>query len=351
MHAKARLVSFALAILMALLPSIALAETYAHGYLRYEVADQSVTITGYEGREETVTVPAMIGGNPVNTIASGAFADATTVRAVYLPDTVISVEQGAFGVGQAVVFGWRTENAGAPEDNGFESPDNESVDFIGGDSSDGNGNDTEAHDASGQGTAGSPSNETDGNGNTTVQDGDATEPSQGSSSDDASQAPSSSGNELGIRTGDGSLVTVDDEGNLVLVNKGGAERVLDDSRSYEHMTRSDGTVSIVNDVGDEVVVADGSKVSFSDVEGRQVVVDAARNTTTVSVEDGSFSYEVAEVGDDAENSTAQAHAAGTEQQAVEQQNAGSALVLPIITMAAIAIVIVVGIVYWKRRKR
>ena len=47
---------------------------FIHGYFRYTVENQSVTITAYYGDERVVTVPAMIGGNPVNTIASGAFA-------------------------------------------------------------------------------------------------------------------------------------------------------------------------------------------------------------------------------------------------------------------------------------
>ena len=87
--------AFAFVLALALIsPAVAFAETYAHGHLRYEVADQSVTITGYAGREEIVTVPSMIGGNPVNSIASGAFSKAASVETVYLPNTVVSVEQG-----------------------------------------------------------------------------------------------------------------------------------------------------------------------------------------------------------------------------------------------------------------
>ena len=337
-------------LIVMLVPSLAFAETYAHGYLRYEVADQSVTITGYEGREEAVTVPAMIGGNPVNAIAAGAFADASTVVAVYLPDTVTSVEQGAFGVGQAVVFGGRAGGAAGSAGDGDASGGNEPDDAAGGDASDGSGNDTGANDASGQGAPESPSDETSGNGDSADRDGNAADSSQASPSSDSTQLPTASGNELGIRMGDGSLVTVDDEGNLVLVDADGTERVLGDSRSYTRVARPDGTVAIVDDVGDEVVVADGSKVSFSDADGRQVVVDAARGAMTASAGDGSFGYEEVEVGDDAEDSTAHAQAAGTEGKTDEQRDEGNTALIPAIAIAAAAVVIV-GIVLWRRRKR
>ena len=77
---------------------------YIHGFFRYTVADESVTITAYRGSEETVTVPAMIGGNPVNVIAAGAFANSATVKKIYLPDTIMTVEVGAFGPDQMVVY-------------------------------------------------------------------------------------------------------------------------------------------------------------------------------------------------------------------------------------------------------
>jgi hypothetical protein len=112
--------AFAFVLALALIsPAVAFAETYAHGHLRYEVADQSVTITGYAGHEEIVTVPSMIGGNPVNSIASGAFSTAASVETVYLPNTVVSVEQGAFAPSQAVVHGVRPS-----EEEGILGPSN-----------------------------------------------------------------------------------------------------------------------------------------------------------------------------------------------------------------------------------
>lgn len=289
----------ALAVLAAMVPVAALAETYQHGYLRYEVVDQSVTITGYAGREETVTVPAMIAGNPVNTIANGAFLDAYTVEAVYLPDTVTSVEQGAFAPGQAVVLGGGPALGGGHEDDGTD--DGSSVD-------DGV--------AAGQQVSGSVDDSS--------VDGD------GSNDEDAD------GGVLGLRADDGSLVAVDDEGHLVLVDASGTERVLDDSRTYRRTSHEDGTLAIVDDAGGEVVVADGSKVSFSDAEGRQVVVDAALGVTTVADEGGSYGHEEVEVGDEVPDASQS-----------DRQGAEGSLIAPVAVAAAAAAATIV----WRRKKQ
>ena len=104
---KKQLLSALIALLLAMSMSMTVfadGDEYIHGYFRYQVGDQSVTITSYTGKEETVTIPAMIGGNPVNTIASGAFADNDAVKEVHLPDTIMSVEDGAFHAGQTVIY-------------------------------------------------------------------------------------------------------------------------------------------------------------------------------------------------------------------------------------------------------
>ena len=70
--------------------------TYTQGALYYTVGDASVTITGCFGKDETVEVPASIAGNPVNTIAAGAFTGNNYVKEVILPDTIMTIEEGAF---------------------------------------------------------------------------------------------------------------------------------------------------------------------------------------------------------------------------------------------------------------
>lgn len=83
---------------------------YVDGYLRYTVEDGSVTIIGYNGKESEVTIPSKIAGVPVNTIASGAFSNSTKVTKVNLPDTIMKIEEGAFGVGQTVVYNSNTND-------------------------------------------------------------------------------------------------------------------------------------------------------------------------------------------------------------------------------------------------
>ena len=103
MARKLRMVMWLLALLVLIVPAATQAD-YIHGYFRYTIADESITITAYTGREESVTVPSMIGLYPVNTIAAGAFANNSYVKTVTLPDTVTTVEAGAFAPGQTVIY-------------------------------------------------------------------------------------------------------------------------------------------------------------------------------------------------------------------------------------------------------
>ena len=91
-----KLIPVLLSLLMALaMTATALAATvYTEGALHYTIADESITITGYFGKDAAVTVPASIAGIPVNTIAKGAFTDNDNVKTVDLPDTITAVEEG-----------------------------------------------------------------------------------------------------------------------------------------------------------------------------------------------------------------------------------------------------------------
>ena len=79
------------------------ATEYTEGFLHYTISEESITITGYSGEEETVTIPAMIAGIPVNTIASGAFIG-SGIRMLNLPDTITGVEGGAVDAGTIVNY-------------------------------------------------------------------------------------------------------------------------------------------------------------------------------------------------------------------------------------------------------
>ena len=206
---------------------------YIHGYFLYTVEDQSVTITAYTGRETEVVVPAMIAGNPVNTIAAGSFSDSPTVTVIYLPDTVVTIEEGAFGVGQAVVYdGVDRENV---DDKDIES-------------------DTLLETTQGQSAL----------------------PPDGQ----AGPAP------LGIPLANGGLVTTDDEGNLLLVDTQGVEYVLDDRQDYVREVTG-GELTILSVDGDPVTVSeDGSAVSF----------DSGEYTVEFNTETGSKRVTDVEIG-------------------------------------------------------
>lgn len=96
------LLSLLLCLSLLALPAYADGETYSEGYFYYTVQDQAITITGYFGREEEVTVPSSIAGAPVSRIASGAFLN-TTVRILHLPGTIMTIEEGAIS-GATIVW-------------------------------------------------------------------------------------------------------------------------------------------------------------------------------------------------------------------------------------------------------
>lgn len=61
----------------------------------YEVGEDGVTVTGYEGGEVVLLLPDTIEGKPVVAIAAGAFAGKGTLQAISLPDSVTTVGVGA----------------------------------------------------------------------------------------------------------------------------------------------------------------------------------------------------------------------------------------------------------------
>ena len=70
-----KLIPVLLSLFMALaMTATALAATvYTEGALHYTIADESITITGYFGKDAAVTVPASIAGFPLNSIAMCSF--------------------------------------------------------------------------------------------------------------------------------------------------------------------------------------------------------------------------------------------------------------------------------------
>ncbi len=112
--------TIALLLMLFLLASVSVAAfaggtVYTEGTMYFTIGDETITIVGCFGKNESITVPNSIGGIPVNTIASGAFAGNKYLKTVYLPDTITTVEGGAFGGGVAVVYNYNvTEPIATP---------------------------------------------------------------------------------------------------------------------------------------------------------------------------------------------------------------------------------------------
>lgn len=60
----------------------------------YVLENGAVTVTKYNGEADAVRVPATIDGAPVVAIADAAFAENTTLKALYLPDSVQTLGEG-----------------------------------------------------------------------------------------------------------------------------------------------------------------------------------------------------------------------------------------------------------------
>ena len=249
MYKRLLLIPCMLMVLLAIGVPVCAAE-YVHGYLHYTVADDSVTITAYTGDEEDVTVPSMIGGNPVNVIAGGAFAG-SSAKMVYLPDTIMSVEEGAFSSGQSVVY------ASANAENGA------------------------------------------GNGIGTDLPPEYTSPQDPPSEDVPPQEapPRDAPEPVGISDAEGNLVTADTEGNLILVGTDGNETVLDDSVKYSVETTSKGEVQIKNESGEAVRAEDDGIITFQDADRNTVSVDTRTGRKTTVDGENRVSYEEIEINE------------------------------------------------------
>ena len=114
-----KLIALLLYLLLAVLPVSALADeiVYTEGTLYYVVRDDSITITGCFGRDAEVTVPSMIAGTPVNTVARGAFTENSYVKTLKLPDTISKIERGAIADGIRVIYNANTDH---PQDTPTE---------------------------------------------------------------------------------------------------------------------------------------------------------------------------------------------------------------------------------------
>lgn len=72
------------------------ATTLTEGNFSYQVSGSVATITVYTGEEQSVSIPAEIGGYAVTVIGAQAFKDKTTVTSITIPNTVTEIKTQAF---------------------------------------------------------------------------------------------------------------------------------------------------------------------------------------------------------------------------------------------------------------
>lgn len=246
------------------------ATVYTNGYFKYTVEDHSVTIVSYFGTENEVNVPNMIAGNPVNVIGKGAFARNKAVTMIFLPDTIMSVEEGAFSENQKVEYDDGSKGNDEGGQTNTQSKENMPQDPV-------------------EEAIKDPVKE------------EIKDPEKEEKKDPAENKGKS--NVKGIPAGSNSIITVDDDNNLILVGADGSETVLDDSKSYNTKTDGKGNEVIEDSAGNTVNILSDGIIEFVDKDNNKVTVDPETGNKTVASGDGSYGYEEAQIEDEPETGT------------------------------------------------
>lgn len=190
---------------------------YTNDYFQYRLGDGYVIICGYFGDEAEVTIPAVIAGNPVSEIASGAFPDDCSVKKLNLPDTVMNIEEGAIGSGIGVVYDSNI-STGVSEGSGHNSSgtgtegsiSNGSQDGITGSGSQISGSESHLEETTGGiGTVGSgaePDDKAEANGQNSIEEVEISlEPEEGSGTGSGKNNPDGDLSEKNSDSGDMSV--------------------------------------------------------------------------------------------------------------------------------------------------
>ena len=77
---------------------------YSEGYFIYRDHGTYVSIKEYFGEESRVEIPAALGGKPVAEIEGDAFSRAATVQELVIPNTVVTIGEGALDGVERVVY-------------------------------------------------------------------------------------------------------------------------------------------------------------------------------------------------------------------------------------------------------
>lgn len=256
-----------LALLICCIPvSVHAADYYTEGYFKYTLAKDHVEIESYFGSEGEVVIPDHIAGQPVTKIGGKTFDGNTTVTSITIPETVTTVDGSTFsGLTQLrkLIVQSKSVSVSAPAncivvedypeyvDNGKNNSgsDNTKTD-------DNKKNDNKKNDSSNGNT---PTNKTNKNNGFESASGDTEK---------------SNRYDTGIRTKDKSLITVDDSGHLISLDKDNNIKVLDRKHKYTLSVDKDGKAAIKDEDGNKVKVdKDKNTVTFKDADGKDLVLN------------------------------------------------------------------------------
>lgn len=78
------------------MPTMRVPEIQTADEFKYEILDGGAVITAYVGSSASVEIPSELGGSPVTEIGFYAFEAKYNIEEIILPDTLITIGEGAF---------------------------------------------------------------------------------------------------------------------------------------------------------------------------------------------------------------------------------------------------------------
>lgn len=97
MKKTTKIILFIILILaMVFISNNSFATTGTYENLKYEITNNQVTITGYEGEITNITIPEKIEGYPVTKIKDNAFSNCKTLKSIIIPNSVTEIGWWAF---------------------------------------------------------------------------------------------------------------------------------------------------------------------------------------------------------------------------------------------------------------
>lgn len=73
-------------------------QNYSYKNFTYTISNSQITITGYKGTDNNISIPKEIRGIPVTIIGERAFSDNENLKSIELPDTITSIGDLAFNM-------------------------------------------------------------------------------------------------------------------------------------------------------------------------------------------------------------------------------------------------------------